>query len=118
MSALFNGEKHIVKSMKRRCIFSDMLAKIENAAAGTVGILDIGKEIGVPADSWAGMLRDPDIRLAIAKGRADSQLKANAALMACATLGSASAALIMLQLNFGWPRPRRGRPRRGPAPKP
>ena len=85
------------------------LASITEKAFACVPIREIGRQLGFTGEEWTSLLRDPDVRLAIAKGRAQAQLRINSSLMECARNGNAESARLMLQLAFGWPRPKRGR---------
>ena len=85
------------------------LASITEKAFACVPIHEIGRQLGFTDAEWTSLLRDPDVGLAIAKGRAQAQLRVNSALMECARNGNAESARLMLQLAFGWPRPKRGR---------
>ena len=85
------------------------LVSITEKASACVPIREIGRQLGFTDEEWTSLLRDRDVRLAIAKGRAQAQLRVNSALMECARNGNAESARLMLQLAFGWPRPKRGR---------
>ena len=85
------------------------LASITEKAFACVPIREIGRQLGFTDEEWTSLLLDPEVQLAIAKGRAQAQLRVNSALMECARNGNAESARLMLQLAFGWPRPKRGR---------
>ncbi len=85
------------------------LASITEKAFACVPIREIGRQLGFTDEEWTTLLLDPEVQLAIAKGRAQAQLRVNSALMECARNGNAESARLMLQLAFGWPRPKRGR---------
>ena len=89
-----------------------LLAAITAAAARSLPIAQIGDAVG--GDAWGAVLReDPEaVRLAVLQGRVQVQLKTAAALEKCSELGKAAASLFILRRNHGWPKTKRGRPRK------
>ena len=93
-------------------VSQDLLAAITAAAARCLPIGQIGDAVG--GDAWEAAVReDPEaVQLAVLHGRVQAQLKTAAALEQCSDMGKAAAALFILRSNHGWPRPKRGRPRK------
>ena len=93
-------------------VSQDLLDAITGAAARRLPIGQIGDAVGGAA--WQAAVReDPEaVRLAVLKGRVQVQVKTAAALEQCSAMGKAAASLFILQSVHGWPRPKRGRPRK------
>ena len=90
----------------------ELLAAITGAAARCLPIGQIGDAVG--GHAWEEALReDPEaVRLAVLNGRVQVQVETAAALEQCSANGKAAASLFILRSNHGWPRPKRGRPRK------
>jgi hypothetical protein len=82
----------------------DLLAAITIAAANLTPAAEIGVSIGLTNDEWQalGRAHTEPVRLSIALGRTQAQIKANTALIACAGFGKAQAALYALKHQHGW----------------
>ena len=82
----------------------DLLAATTNAAANLTPAAEIGAAIGLTDDEWRDVIRlnKESVRLSIALGRTQAQVKANTALIACVGFGKATAALYALKHQHGW----------------
>lgn len=92
------------------------LSAITDFAARTIPIREFASKLELTDPEWKQLLRHPEVQLAISRGRSIAQIEVNRALMRCVKNGKSQAALLMLQLAFGWPQPKRGRPPRVSAP--
>ena len=92
----------------------ELLDAITVAAARCLPIGQIAAGVGMTDEEWQAALRGSQeaVRLAILKGRVQVQVKTAAALEQCSAMGKAAASLFILQSVHGWPRPKRGRPRK------
>lgn len=95
---------------------TDTLTAITAAAAAAVPAKEIGPRIGMTPAEWRSLLRGPDreaVKLAIATGRAQAQLRVNVRLIECSRLGNTEATLYILRYWHNWdvtpPRPFRRR---------
>lgn len=91
-----------------------LLAAITAAAARCLPIGQIALEVSMTDEEWQAVLheRPEAVRLAVLQGRVQVQLKTAAALEKCSELGKAAASLFILRRNHGWPKTKRGRPRK------
>jgi len=82
----------------------DLLAATTTAAANLTPAAEIGAAIGLTDDEWRDVVRlnKESVRLSIALGRTQAQVKANTALIACVGFGKATAALYALKHQHGW----------------
>jgi hypothetical protein len=85
-------------------ILREQLAKIEDVAAAAVPFDKIGAELGLTDSEWLKLVREnhAEIRLAIAKGRTEAEVRVNSALLECSRKGSVDASLFILQNWFDW----------------
>ena len=83
---------------------SQLLAAITTAAAHLTTAEEIGATIGLNKEEWRDLAKrhSEPVRLSIALGRTQAQVKANTALIACAGFGKAQAALYALKHQHGW----------------
>lgn len=84
---------------------TDTLTAITDAAAATVHAKEIGARIGLSDAAWRALVHGPDreaVKLAIAKGRAQAQLRINARLQECSRHGNTDATIYILRNWFGW----------------
>ena len=82
----------------------ELLAAITVAAAEQIPAAEICAAIGITEDEWHNLARlhTEPVRLSIALGRTQAQVKANTALIACVGFGKATAALYALKHQHGW----------------
>jgi hypothetical protein len=83
---------------------SELLPAITMAAAHLTPAAEIGASVGLADDEWRDLAKryGEPIRLSIALGRTQAQVKANTALITCAGFGKAQAALYALKHQHGW----------------
>lgn len=93
------------------------LSAITDFAARAISIREFASMLDLTEPEWRQLLRHPEVQLAILRGRTIAQIEVNRALMRCVENGKSQAALLMLRLSFGWPRPKLGRPPRAAVPK-
>ena len=92
-----------------------LLERITEAAAALVPLADIPAAVGLSEGEWQLLLveQTEEVRLALLGGRTQALRRSKERLRDAALRGSSEAALFILRRDLGWPRPARGRPRRG-----
>lgn len=95
-----------------------LLEAIADAAERCLRFDQIGTDLGLSPDEWRTLVRQNHeaVRLAITKGRTAAVVSNALDLQQCVRFGSADAALFILQRDHGWPKPKRGRPRKSAVP--
>ena len=100
--------------MPNSSLLPDIAAAITAAAARPLPILEIPQEVGLTMEQWAALLDNHRelVRVAVAQGRLQAELRIRAKLATAVRYRKVDVVLFQLQRDYGWPRPRRGRPRR------
>ena len=82
----------------------ELFAAITSAAAEMIPAAEICAAIGLTEEEWRGLAKrnSESVRLSIALGRTQAQVRANTALIACVGFGKAEAALYALKHQHGW----------------